>query len=191
MGEACAAGRGDRSPSGLRMVRSGTRPSSGCATTSRPRPSREQPKVVGPRRPTGRAGAKRMAPAVARRKKREGQPRRARDRRHHRRDQARPGALLRIGCRFHPAAPERPPLLARARAGRRDRGAVFPEAWRENRHSRHHRVAGNPVAWAYVAARGGQRKGAGRRRADERDRVPHVEFIGQGHRQARPDDFRP
>jgi bifunctional non-homologous end joining protein LigD len=34
-----------------------------------------------------------------------------------------------------------------------------------------------------VAARGRQREGAGRRGPDERDRVPHVEFDGQGHRQ--------
>ena len=89
---------------------------------------------------------------------------RTRDRPEHRRDQARTRALLRIGGRLDAAAPEGPALLAGARADRRGRRAVLPEARGVAADRRHQGARPRVVARAWGPAGGADEEGARRLR---------------------------
>ncbi len=99
----------------------------------------------------------------------------ARDRRQQRHHQARTRALLRVGGGLDAAAPEGPAVLAGARAERRRRRAVLPEAHRVAADHRHQGARRCAVAGACLVARSADEAGADRRGADERHRVPHLE----------------
>ena len=112
------------------------------------------------------------------RRRHQGQAPGTHHRRQHRHHQARAGALLRVGGRVDAAAPERPAVLSGARAQRRGRRAVLPEAHRIAADHRHQGARRRAVARPRTAAGGADGEGADRRGADERDRVPHLEFDG-------------
>ena len=82
-------------------------------------------------------------------------------------------------ARSDPAASARPAGLLVRGPGRHRRRAVLPEARRQAWHSRHPRARSSALAGSPGAARDRERTGVGRRRADERDRVAHLELAAR------------
>ena len=126
------------------------------------------------------------------RRRHQGHAPRTRHRRQHRHHQARAGALLRVGGRLDAAAPERPAVFAGARA-RPASVASCSSRSTSSRCSITEVKELDPALWPGHAPllEVANEAGAGRRGADERHRVPHLERAGAEDRQARPHDLRP